>query len=132
MNRFIKIIILSAVMAGTGCNRDPKDIFAAVFDNVPKSVRLLHGKDQLLFDCCLWLHFKIDSTDLKKLIDDKYVLKNTDFDSWKGVLPPGTDWWKPEQLGASALYYTKDSEKTIEAIFTNPKMTEVYYVNYLR
>jgi hypothetical protein len=130
MNRGIKIGAFWALLFSSGCSRQPNDIFKAVFKEVPVSVQMLHGQDQYLTDCCLWLHFRIAKADLKKLMGSDYRPEPADFGKWKGVAPKGIEWWKPELLGDSALYYTKDSGKELEAMYINVGMTEVYYVNY--
>jgi len=54
--KFIVFLVLIGLVLGCD-QRSPEGIFVAIFDKKPKSLKLIEGQDQYLFDCCLWLHF---------------------------------------------------------------------------
>lgn len=99
--------------------------------SVPKSVKFYHSQEQYISDCCNWLHFKIDSADLNKVLQDGFQQQKVDFSQWQYMVPPeAKDWWHPETLGDSILYFERGKTKYLDVIFTTPQMTEVYHVHY--
>jgi hypothetical protein len=96
----------------------------------PKSVKFKNSQDAYVMDCCLWLHFKIDSTDLNDLLRDGFASEKLWFDI-DNAPPEAKGWWHPEKLGTDALYFTKEIENSKLGLYTNVQKNEVYVVHYL-
>lgn len=126
-----KIWIVILVLFLVACSRSPKQIFQALFGKVRESVQIIHGQDQEIFDCCLWLHFKISESDFNQLFND-YSPEKLNYGKWSGVTPYGVNWWHPQIFKEEGLYFEHKSEdeRLIEGVYTNSKKTEVFYVNW--
>lgn len=126
-----KIWILILPLFLGACSRTPKQIFKALFGEVPKSVVIIHGQDQEIFDCCLWLHFKISESDFNKLFNG-YSSEKLDYGKWTGVMPYVVTWWHPNTFKEKGIYFERKSEdeRLVEGIYTNIEKTEVFYVNW--
>lgn len=123
--------MLIVIVSFYSCSRSPNQIFRAIFEEIPDSVIILHGQDQLPLDCCLWLHFTISDIDYKKITRD-YIKKELNYKKWTRVLPPEVDWWNPNKFESKGIYLEKTSqnERMIEGIYTNDKNKEIFYVNW--
>lgn len=123
-----KLLILTLFFSS--CSRSPNQIFEAIFDEIPESVKIINGQDQLPLDCCLWLHFEISEDDFN-LITEDYIEIELDYERWTGVLPV-VDWWNPSKFKEEGIYLERESNdaRMIEGVFTNKKRTEVFYVNW--
>lgn len=130
-----RLLILLALLCLLSCNRKPENIFEAIFNKYYTSVKLLHGKDQLPFECCIWLHFSISPEELDKLVFtyNFELINSEELDyKWERVLHPDVNWWNPRKFGQDAFYYEKKSAdlRNQEGMFVNLEKTEVYYVNW--
>ena len=126
------ILIPIVLLIFQSCNRTPNDIFVAIFEELPKSVKVHHGQDQYPLDCCLWVHFSIDKKEDYNRIIKQFEEKELDYDKWKYVMPPNMNWWKPNKFGEKGIYMVRETETETEGIYLNEDKTEVFYVNYLK
>lgn len=123
----IAFIILTTFMLVSCSDRKPQSIFCAVLDcDKLKSVKILNAEDQDFSECCIWLHFTIDSTELVNAIrncieHDFFVCDTTEFEA---------KWWNPKKKGVDIKCFSRNVNGSRETFFVNPSMTEVYYQNY--
>lgn len=96
----------------------------------PKSVKFKHSQDAYALDCCLWLHFKIDSSDLNNLLKQGFNQEKLWFDL-NNAPPEAEGWWHPDKLGDDALYYTREIQNSKQGLYTNTSKNEVYIVHYI-
>lgn len=116
-----------------GCT-SADDLYNLSFNSYAhKSVKFYNSQEQYFSDCCNWLHFKIDSTELNKILQNDFQQQKVDFSQWQSKVPPeAEEWWHPETLGDSILYFMKETAKNRDIIFTTSKKNEVYHVHYYR
>jgi len=131
------VIILTVSVVYTSCFRPSSSIYESMFGGKPdKSIQFYDKQDCYVFACCLWLHFKIDSSELSKLLLKDFRLKKTHSVAWSGVVPPeAKNWWHPEKLGNDVLYFERkpdsENDRTILGLYTSERKDEVYAVLYL-
>ncbi|MEI6950838.1 hypothetical protein V9K67_26900 [Paraflavisolibacter sp. H34] len=131
--RLIKFSYVLCLSLLVGCT-SAEDLYNLSFESpVPKSVKFSHSQEQYFSDCCNWLHFEMDSSELNKLLQNGFLRQEVDFSEWQSMVPPeAKDWWHPEQLGDSILYFEKETENTRDILFTTPSKHEVYHVHYYK
>ena len=113
------------------CNRSATSLYKVMFNSPPpKSVKFKNSQDIYIMDCCLWLHFKIDSLDLNNLLKEGFTQEKLWLDS-NNTPPEAKSWWHPDKLGSNALFYTKEKENSKLELYTNVSKNEVYAVYYI-
>lgn len=129
--RFRNLSYLFSLLMLAGCT-SADELYNLSFNSAtPKSVKFYNSQEQYFSDCCNWLHFKIDSTDLNKILETGFQQQKVDFLQWQSMVPPeAKGWWHPEKLGNSILYFKKETAKYWDVIFTTPMKNEVYHVHY--
>lgn len=125
----LSYILLSTLLVA--CS-NPTELWDLSFHKkVPKSVKFYNAQGQYISDCCNWLHFKIDSLDLNSILQNGFHQQEVDFSQWQNMVPPeAKNWWHPEKLGDSILYFEKETPQSRDIIFATPKKNEVYHVHY--
>lgn len=114
------------ILLMTSCKRTPEEMFNAVLDkDILKSAKIIHAKEQQIGDCCIWLHFTVDSIELKKYLKDfktdEYLIGlNLNY-------PP--QWWHPDSFGEEIKSFWRDQNDLKETFYINKSWTEVYYKN---
>jgi hypothetical protein len=110
-------------------SRNPDAIFVDIFKEKPKSLKVLNGQDQLVFDCCYWLHFEISKSELTNLLIG-FERKPRDDHDWNPIPPPEAKWWNPSKFGINGIYFEKVlvEDRQIQGIYTNREYDEVYFV----
>ena len=100
-------ILLLVVFLACGCRgRPPKKLFQAlIVDPVPKSVQILHGREDDGLDMVAYLHFTIAPEDLPKILQSrkwtqKKKINRDDYDA--PMYAPS--WWTPKELKNPTLY----------------------------
>jgi hypothetical protein len=123
-----KSILFLVISLSFACNRSSESIYEAMFKSRPESVVVFHAQDQAFLDCCIWMHFKIDKSDLRLLIDS-CEQGNVDFKRW--TLAETPKWWKPENLKGDVKYFTRTVShgRRSRNFYVNSDYTEVYYVD---
>ena len=126
-----KLIITLIILIITSCSRTPEQMFNAIFDKTYESVKVIDGQDQMILDCCIWLHFNVSESDFNLIFHD-FEIKETDYSQWDGLVPPGMKWWTPSNFKNRGKYKEKISEdgRITEGIYFNDNKNEVYYVNW--
>lgn len=115
-----------------GCNRSATSLYEVVLKTPPpKSVKFYNSQDCYILDCCLWLHFTIDSIDLNRLLRKGFKQEKL-YLGFASVPPEAEAWWHPETLGDNTLFYTREIENARQALYTNPSKNEVYLVHYFK
>ncbi len=114
----------------TSCgDRKPQEIFNAVLGNEKmNSAKVIHAEDQDFGECCIWLHFTIDSIELSNEIKNCTEHEIFSCDSIKFE----AKWWNPNKMGKGIKCYTRHLDREFEEFYVNKSMTEVYYQNYLQ
>lgn len=122
--------ILFVLFALTSCgDRKPQEIFNAVLDeDKMKSAKVIHAEDHDFGECCIWLHFTIDSVELANEVrncteSEFCICDTTEFE---------TKWWNPKNMGTDIKFYSRNLDRELETFYVNKSMPEVYYQNFLR
>jgi hypothetical protein len=131
--RQLKIGYLLILLMTFGCTSGDELYKLSFKSSPPKSVKIYHSQEQYFSDCCNWLHLKIDSTDLNKILRNGFKQQENDFSQWQNMAPPeAKEWWHPESLGDTVLYFQRETERYRDIIFTTPNKDEVYHVHYYK
>ncbi|MDF2454765.1 MAG: hypothetical protein K0R51_758 [Cytophagaceae bacterium] len=126
----LRFLLLLFCIHSTACNRTPETLFEVVIDeDALPSAQVIEGTDPSFLDCCIFLHFTVDSTELASYLKEA---KTRDLLGMNSNLYPGTEWWNPEKFGEVECFERniKDNQET-ETFYVNANMTEVYYRQYL-
>ena len=122
----IFFIFLTTLILTSCVDRKPKDIFCAVLDcDKLKSAKIIHAEDQDFSECCIWLHFTIDSIELVNEVrncteSDFCICDTTEHEA---------KWWNPKKMGTNIKCFSRNIDRDLETFFVNSRMTEVYYQN---
>lgn len=115
-----------------GCNRSATSLYEVMFKTSPAtSVNFRNSQDCYILDCCLWLHFTIDSSHLNMLLKEGFTQEKLNF-GFGSVPPEAKNWWYPETLGENASFYTRKVEGARQGLYTNDSKNEVYMVHYFQ
>lgn len=127
--RIKKIIFFILTITLFSCgDRRPMKIFCALFDcDKFKSVKIIHSEDQDFLECCIWLHFTIDSDELTNELSNCREREITNFSN---IAEHEAKWWIPNKMGTKIRCFSRDKNGCIETFYVNEKFTEVYYNNY--
>lgn len=117
--------------------RTGKEIYIALFKKPDDDcVSVANYKDQYIpgLDCCIWLEFSTCPKELNRIIkQEKYEFQKTSSahinisgDSKK------PEWWKPEQLGDSVLFFRHGYEgRRLQQLLSSTDSTKVFYCDML-
>lgn len=125
---YIVVSIIALFLTSCG-DRKPEDIFDAVLGkDKMKTAKILHSEDQDFGECCIWLHFTVDSTEfaseLRNCTELKiFICHTTEFEA---------KWWNPEKMGKDIRCFSRKVDRQFETFYVNKNMTEVYYQNYIQ
>ena len=118
-------IFLTSILVSCS-DRSPLAVFNAVLDEEKmKSAKVVNSEDQSFGECCIWLHFTVDSIELvdelKNCKESFVMCDTTEYEA---------KWWNPKRMGNNIKCYQRNHDRIWETFFVNQSMTEVYYQNF--
>ena len=67
-------IVAALLFFYDGCNRSSQTLYEIIFDKPPgNSVKFYNSQDCYIFDCCLWIHFRADSNEFNKVVQNGFI-----------------------------------------------------------